>query len=97
MSTEKPVVRKRLVMEPNALSVIGEEFVNQKVVGIVEKVLDMDPDIGLVSLIFRNDGYPKVSEGEVLGLAYPDVNAIALNLERIWEVSCYLRSAGYLV
>lgn len=81
MSTEQ--LKQRLVLEPVELAILGSEFVNEKLIGIVHKAVEMEEDVGLLSLVFRNDGFPT----KVLGMAYPDVNGIAINLDYIWERS----------
>jgi hypothetical protein len=70
--------------------ILGGELVCQKIVALVSEVLNEDAELGVASLIFRNDGYP---EG-ALGMAYPDTHSVAINLAKIWDSSIEIASSG---
>ena len=64
----------------------GAELVPDKICAIVSEILAMDPDTGLINLVFRNDGFPS----DCMGMAYPDTFSIAVNLRGIFDISLKL-------
>ena len=62
----------------------GAELVPDKVCAIISEILVLEPDTGLINLVFRGDGYPD----DCMGMAYVDTHSVAINLEGIFKISC---------
>lgn len=85
--------KPEFIMTTSGVMVIGGELVGEKMTALIcEAINHFNSDVAVV--VLRNDGYPKAGDETLFGIAFPDTDSIAINVDRCWDYACEIAKEG---
>lgn len=90
---EKPeVLLNDFILTKSAVTIVNPSLAGDKITAIMCEAINRRMKSGIMSLVFRTDGWPKdIVKGElkpVFAMTYADTYSVAINLKHCWEAAC---------